>query len=165
MYNCTVCITFITLENPFEVNAEESVRGYIKTDINGGSLSYTTSDGITINIRGNAPTTQQKWVSTSWYFNGLSSYPFGTYISSLLKLPTGVTQSLTIDNPTPLHAGTYETLLQLNPSSYLQQFRCPEEYPNFISSSYRAGVGVIILDQVTLDLKYYGGSPLSRLCW
>ena len=91
---------------------------------------------------------------TSWYFDGLRSFQF---ISSLLKLPIGVTQSLTIDNPTPLHAGMYETLLLLDPSSYLQQFGCPNEYPNFISNSDRAGVYTIIVDKTVVDLKYYGG--------
>jgi len=59
---------------------------------------------------------------TSWYFNGLQSYQVGTSIGSLLKLPKGITQSMSIHNPTPLHAGTYEALLQLNPVSYLRQF-------------------------------------------
>ena len=134
------------------------MRGHIRADPSSGFLPFTTSDSITVSIDGDAPTTQRDLVYTSWYFNGLRSYQFGTSISSLLKLPTGVTQSLTIDNPTPLHAGTYETLLLLNPSSYLQQFGCPNEYPNFIiSNKYRAGVHTIIVDKTAVDLKYYGG--------
>lgn len=151
----------IILENSFEVNTEWSARGYIEADINGGSLSYTTSDSITISIRGNVPTTWRKWVSTSWYFNGQSSYPSGTSISNLLKLQAGLFQSLTINNPTPLHAGTFETLLILNPLDYLQQLGCPDEYRYFVYYNSGAGVGVIILDQVAVDLKYYGKSPQS----
>jgi len=115
-----------------------------------------TSDSITLSIRGDAPTSQKDLVYTSWYFNGLQSYAYQS-IGSLLKLPTGITQSMTIRNPTPLHAGTYETLLQLNPVSYLHQLGCPDEYSNFITQSSRAaGVNSIIVDQVAVDLKYYG---------
>jgi len=63
---------------------------------------------------------------------------------------------MTIRNPTPLHAGMYEALLQLDPVSYLQQFGCSDEYANFITQSSRAGVYSIIVDKVTVDLKYYG---------
>ena len=115
-----------------------------------------TSDNITLSIRGDAPTIQKDLVYTSWYFNGQQSYQVGTSIGSLLKLPTGITQSMTIRNPTPLHAGTYEALLQLHPVSYLRQFGCSDEYSNFIYQSNRAGVYRIIVDQVAVDLKYYG---------
>jgi len=115
-----------------------------------------TSDNITLSIRGDASTIQKDLVYTSWYFNGQQSYQVGTSIGSLLKLPTGITQSMTIRNPTPLHAGTYETLLQLHPVSYLRQFECSDEYSNFIYQSNRAGVYRIIVDQVAVDLKYYG---------
>ena len=141
------------------------MRGHIRADPSSGFLPFTSSDSITVSIDGDAPTTQRDLVYTSWYFNGLRSYQF---VSSLLKLPTGVTQSLTIDNPTPLHAGTYETLLLLNPSSYLQQFGCPNEYPNFISNSDQAGVYTIIVDKTVVDLMYYGGfiiySKLLQMC-
>ena len=115
-----------------------------------------TSDSITVSIRGDAPTTQKDLVYTSWYFNGLQSYQVGTSIGSLLRLPTGITQSMTIHNPTPLHAGTYEALLRLNPVNYLRQLGCSDEYTNFIYRSDRAGVYRIIVDQVAVDLKYYG---------
>ena len=115
-----------------------------------------TSDSITLSIRIDAPITQKDLVYTSWYFNGLQSYQVGTSIGSLLKLPTGITQSMTIRNPTLLHAGMYEALLLLSPFSYLRQFGCSDEYSNFIHFSIRARVYSIIVDQVTVDLKYYG---------
>ena len=97
-------------------------------------------------------------LSTSWYFNGYVSLPSGTSISSLLKLPTGITQTLRITNLTPLHNGTYEALLLINTgsSSYFQQFGCPNDYRNFVYSSSRAGVYLIILDQISFNLQYYG---------
>ena len=151
----TRCTSPHYTEHP-STDEEDSVRGHIRADPSYGFLLFTTSDSITFSIGGDAPTTQRDLVYTSWYFDGLRSYQFGTSISSLLKLPTGVTQSLTIDNPTPLHAGTYETLLQLNPYSYLRQFGCPDEYPYFISNRDRAGVYLVIVDKVDVDLKYYG---------
>jgi len=64
---------------------------------------------------------------------------------------------MTIRKPTPLHAGTYEALLQLDPVSYLRQLGCSDEYSNFITQSSRAaGVNSIIVHQVAVDLKYYG---------
>ena len=136
---------------------EVSVGSYIRVHPSSGSLPFTTSDSITITIRGNVPTTQNGLVSTSWYFNGLRTYQVGTSIGSLLRLPTGITQSMTIRKPTPLHAGTYEALLQLDPVSYLLQLGCSDEYSNFITQSSRAaGVNSIIVDQVAVDLKYYG---------
>ena len=94
-------------------------------------------------------------MSSSWYFNGLSSLPVPTSAQSLLKLPTGITQSLTIHDPTSLHAGTYEVLLRLNPVSYLRQFGCPDEYPNFIQS-YGLRVSRIVIEKFVIDLIYYG---------
>ena len=115
------------------------------------------SDNISISINGNAPTTQQNFIHTSWYFNGYSSLPSGTFLSSLLKLPTGITQTLRINNPTHLHAGTYEALLLPNIRSYLQQFACPTDYWHFVYDSNRAGVyPIIILDQISFNLQYYG---------
>ena len=133
-------------------------RGYIRATPSSGVLPYTASDSITINISGNAPTTQWSWVYTSWYLNG-GSLPSGTSLSSLLKLPTGISQTLRISNPTPLHNGTYEVLLQLNTwsYSYFQQFSCPnDDYRYFVYYSNRAGVYPIILDQISFNLQYYG---------
>ena len=110
-------------------------------------LPFTTCNSITINIIGNVPTTQKNLVYTSWYFNG-GSLPSGTSLSSLLKLPTGITQTLRINSPTPLHAGTYDVLLQLNTGSYFRQFGCPYSYRRFVYS--------IILDQISFNLQYYG---------
>ena len=141
------------------------MRGYIRAHPSSGSLPFRTSDSITLSIRGDVPTAQKALVSTSWYFNGLQSYQVGTSIGSLLKLPTGIIQSMTIHNPTPLHAGTYEALLRLNPVSYLQQLGCSNEYSNFIYYSSRAGVYSIIVDQVAVDLKYYGEFKfLTNVC-
>ena len=131
-------------------------RGYIRATPSSGALSFTTSDSITINISGNAPTTQWNYVYTSWYFNGYSSLPSGTTLSSLLKLPTGIIQTLKINNPTPLHNGTYEVLLRLNTDSYFHQFACPTNYWYFVYYSDRAGVYRSILDQLSINLQYYG---------
>ena len=132
-------------------------RGYIRVTPSSGALSFTTSDIITINISGNAPITQQNYVYTSWYFNGYS-LPSGTSLSSLLKLPTGITQNLRINTPTALHNGTYEVLLLMNTRSYsyFQQFSCPNVYRYFVYSSSRAGVYETILDQISFNLQYYG---------
>ena len=135
-------------------------RGYIRATPSSGVLPYTASDSISINISGNAPTTQRTWVYTSWYFNGYTSLPSGTSVSSLLKVPTGISQTLRITSPTPLHNGTYEVLLHLNTwsYSYFQQFVCPtDDYRYFVYYSNRAGVyPFIILDQISLNLQYYG---------
>ena len=132
-------------------------RGYIRVTPSSGALSFTTSDIITIKISGNAPTTQQNYVYTSWYFNGYS-LPSGTYLSSLLKLPTGIIQTLKINNPTPLHNGTYEALLLMNTRSYsyFQQFACPYGYWYFVYYSDRAWVNPIILYRISINLQYYG---------
>ena len=108
---------------------------------------HTTSDSITINISGNVPTTQRNFVYISWYLNG-SSLQSGTSRSRLLRLPTGITQTLKITHPTPLHAGTYEAVLQLYYRSYYQQLGCP--------NYYAAGLYPSILDQMKIDLHYYG---------
>ena len=148
-----------SIENPSESNTGECPgnRGYIRATPSSQVLPYTTSDSITINISGNAPTTQRNLVYTSWYFNG-GSLLSGTSISSLLKLPTGITQTLKITNLTPLHNGTYEALMLINTgsSSYFQQFGCPNDYWYFVYYSSRAGVYPLILDQVSVNLQYYG---------
>ena len=101
-------------ENSSESTAGEFLvnRGYIRATPSSGGLPYTSSDTITIDIDGNVPTTQWNLVYTSWYFNnGYSSFPSGTSLNSLLKLPTGISQTLRITNPTPLYARSYEVLL------------------------------------------------------
>ena len=91
------------------------------------------------------------------YFNkGYSSFPSGTSLNSLLKLPTGITQTFRITNPTPLYAGSYEVLLNTGSNSYFQQFACPHDYQYFVYYSSRAGVYPIILDQISVNLQYYG---------
>ena len=107
-----------SIENPSESNTGECPvnRGYIRANPSSQVLPFTTSDTITINISGNAPTTQKNLVYTSWYFNGYNSLPSGTSVS--------ITQTLRINNPTPLHNGTYDVLLQLNTGSYFRQFGC-----------------------------------------
>ena len=140
--------TFLSIENPSTHTTEECPvnRGYIRTTPSSKSIPFTTSDTITINISGNAPTTQLSSLSMSWYFNG-GGLLSGTSLSSLLKLPTGITQTLRINNPTPLHNGTYEAVLQLNYWAYLQQIGC---------SNYYVGVYPSILDQISINLQYYG---------
>ena len=142
---------FHSIENPSPHTTEECPvnRGYIRATPNSKSLPFTTSDTITINISGNAPTTQLSSLYTNWYFNG-GSLPSGTSRSSLLKLPTGITQTLRINNPTPLHNGTYEAILGLNYYTYLQQIGC---------TNYYWYVGV--LDQISIDLQYYGETIVS----
>ena len=151
--------TFHSTEYPSESNTGECPvnRGYIRATPNSQVLPYTTSDTITINISGNAPTTQRNLVYTRWYFDG-SGFPSGISLSSSLRLPTGITQTLRINNPTPLHNGTYEVLLLLNTgsNSYFQQFGCPNAYWNFVYYSSRAGVNPLILDQISFNLQYYG---------
>ena len=148
--------TFLSIGNPSTHTIEECPvnRGYIRVTPNSQVLPYTTSDIITINISGNVPTTQQNFVSTSWYFNGYS-LPSGTSLNSLLKLPTGITQILRITNPTPLHNGTYETVLQLNYWTYLQQIGC---------SNYYVGIYSSISDQISIDLQYYGEIIFIFIC-
>ena len=70
-----------------------------------------------------------------------------------------------IYNPTPLHNGTFEVLLQLNTwsNSYFQQFRCPNDYRYFVHYSSRAGVYPIILDQMSFNLQYYGELILTAI--
>ena len=132
-----------------ESNDEEcpANKGYITATPSSGVLPFTTSDSITINISGNVPTTQRDFVYISWYLNG-SSLASGTSRSSLLKLPTGITQTLRINNPTPLHNGTYDAVLRLNDWSYFREFGCP--------NYYSAGLRPNTLDQITIDLRYYG---------
>ena len=131
-------------------------KGYIRATPSGKTLSYRISENFTLSISATAPSTQQSSVYTSWYFNGYSSLPSGTSLSSLLKLPTGFTQTLRINNLTHLHAGTYEALLLLNYRSYRQHFGCPKNYVYFVDYNSRAGVNPIILDQISIDLQYYG---------
>ena len=155
-----IILTFYFIENPYESTTEDKCpvnRGYIRATLSSRVLSFTTSDSITINISGNAPITQQNYVYTSWYFNGYS-LPSGTSLSSLLKLPTGITQTLRINNPTALHNGTYEALLLMNTRSYsyFQQFACPYGYWYFVYYSDRAWVNPIILDRISINLQYYG---------
>ena len=128
-------------------------EGYIRATPSSETIPYTTSNAITITINGNDPATEGNLVYTFWYFNG-SGLPSGTSVSSLLKLPTDITQTLRINNPTPLHAGTYEALLRMNPYSFLREFGCPDAYQYFIY--YWSRVGLIILDHTSTDLKYFG---------
>ena len=75
----------------------------------------------------------------------------------MLKLPTGISQTLRINYPTPLHNGTYDVLLLLNTGySYFQQFGCPSGYWYFVYYRSRAGVYPLILDQISVNLQYYG---------
>ena len=142
--------TFLSIENPYIHTTGECPvnRGYIKATPNSKSIPFTTSDTIAINISGNAPITQLSSLSTSWYLNGYGSFPSGTSLSSMLKLPTGISQTLRINNPTPLHNGTYDAVLQLNYWAYMQQIGC--------SNYYSVGVYSSILDQISIDLQYYG---------
>ena len=150
--------TFHSTENPYKSTNEECPvsKGYIRAIPSSGALSFTTSDSISINISGNVPTTQQNFINTRWYFNGDSSLPSGTSNSILLKLPTGITQTMRINNPTQLHNGMYEILLLLNTQHYFQQFGCPNDYWKFVNNIDRAGVHPIILDKISMNLQYYG---------
>ena len=131
-------------------------RSYIRATPSSETLSYTISEKFTISISGAAPATQQSSVYTSWYFNGYSNLPSGTSLSSLLKLPTGFTQTLKVNKPTPLHAGTYEALLLLNYRTYRQHLGCPDNYWYFVLYNSRAGADPIVLDQISIDLQYHG---------
>ena len=148
---------FYSAENPSKNTTEKwhINRSYIRATPSSETLSYTISEKFTISISGTAPTTQQSSVYTSWYFNGYN-LPSGTSLSSLLKLPTGFTQTLKVNNPTPLHAGTYEALLRLNYRTYHQHLGCPDSYRYFVLYNSRAGANPIILDQISFDLQYYG---------
>ena len=152
---------FHSIENPYKTTYEECPvdRGYIKATPSSQVFPYTTFDSITINISGNVPTTQKNLVYTSWYI-----LPSGTSVSSLLKLPTGITQTLRINNPTHLHAGTFEVYLQLNPWNYIQQLACPDEYRYFVYYRSRVGANRIILDQISFNLQYYGELKLPACC-
>ena len=101
---------------------------------------------------------------TSWYFDG-SGLPSGVSRWSLRRQPTGISQIVRIYNPTPLHNGTFEVLLQLNTwsYSYFQQFACPIDYWYFVRYSSRAGVYRIILDQISFNLQYYGELILKAI--
>ena len=147
---------FHSIENPsIHTNGECPVnRGYIKANPNHEVRPYTTSDSITINISGNAPTTQRNLVYASWYLNG-GSFPSGTSLSSLLKLPTGISQTLRINNPTPFHNGIFDVLLRLNPWTYFQQLECPSDDYYYIVQSGRSAYSVIF-DQISFNLQYYG---------
>ena len=151
-------VTFISIENPsiHTTGGCPVNRGYIKATPSSETLLFTTSDSITINISGNVPTTQRNFVYISWYFNGYSSLPSGTSRSNFLRLPTGISQTLRINNPTPLNNGTYEALLLMNTwgYSYFQQFACL--YYNYQHFVDRAEVYPIILDQISFNLQYYG---------
>ena len=153
-------VTFLFIENPstHTTGGCPVNRGYIKATPSSETLPFTTSDSISINISGNVPTTQRNFVYISWYFNGYSSLPSGTSRSNLLRLPTGISQTLKINNPRALHNGTYEALLLMNTwsYSYFQQFVCPSDYWYFVYYSSRAGVYETILDQISFNLQYYG---------
>ena len=150
-------VTFLSIENPSTHTTGECPvnRGYIKATPSNEALPYTLSDSITINISGNAPTTQRDLVYISWYFNGYSSLPSGTSQSSLLRLPTGITQTLRITNPTALHNGTYEAVLRLNYYTYLQQIGC---------TNYYVGANPSVFDQISIDLQYYGEAIFIFIC-
>ena len=156
--------TFYSAENPSNNTTEKCHinRSYIRATPGSETLSYTISEKFTISISGAAPTTQQSSVYTSWYFNGYNNLPSSTSLSSLLKLPTGFTQTLKVNNPTPLHAGTYEALLLLNYQTYRQHLGCPDNYWHFVLFSNRAGVNPIILDQISIDLQIRGPRFRSR---
>ena len=149
--------TFLSIGNPSTRTIEECPvnRGYIRASPSSQVLPFTTSDTITINISGNVPTTRWNLVYTSWYFNGYGSLPSGTSLNSLLKLPTGISQTLRINNPTPLHNGTYEAVLRLNYWTYLQQIGC---------SNYYIGINPSISDQLSIDLQYYGEIIFIFIC-
>ena len=142
-------------ENLHESTKEECPVniGQIRAIPNSQVLPFTTSDSITIDISGNVPTTQRNFVYISWYLNG-GSLPSGTSVSSLLKLPTGISQTLRINNPTPLHNGTYEVVLRLDYRRYYLELGCPDYY---------AGLYPSILDQITINLDYYGELILVSL--
>ena len=78
----------------------------------------------------------------------------------LRRIPTGISQIVRIYNPTHLHAGTYEVLLQLNYWNYYKQIGCHDHYLNFVSN---AGVNPIILDQISFNLQYYGELILTAI--
>ena len=154
---------FHSIENPHKTTVEECPvnRGYIKArpTPNSEVLPYTTSDTININISRNVPITQRNFVYTSWYFDG-SGFPSGVSRWSLRRQPTGISQIVRIYNPTHLHNGTFEVLLQLNYWSYYRQLGCHDHYWNFVSN---AGVHPIILDQMSFNLEYYGEFILTAI--
>ena len=74
----SILLTFYFIESSHESITGDKCpvnEGYIRVTPSSGVLSFTTSDSISINISGNAPTTQWNFVYTSWYFNGYSSLP------------------------------------------------------------------------------------------
>ena len=92
--------------------------------------------------------------TVAWYIGGSASSMFsGTSLSQLQNLPSGISQTLSINNPTLLHENTYEAVLWLRPFRYLTQFGCPSEY---LSYGDKVGLGDVILDQTQVVLKYYG---------
>jgi len=116
---------------------------------------YTFSDStLPIILTGNAPSAILSVVTVAWYIGGSASSMFsGTSLSQLQNVPSGISQTLSINNPTLLHENTYEAVLWLHPFRYLTQFGCPSEY---LSYGDKVGLGDVILDQTQVVLKYYG---------
>ena len=115
------------------------------------TFSYTSSDSVSMTLTGNAPGAILSVAYTSWYSGG-SSVPSAS-LGRLQRLPSGLRQTLSINNPTPLHSNTYEAVLWLSPFTYLTKFGCPSQYRSF-SNTIR--VGNVIIDQAEVVLNYYG---------
>ena len=131
-----------------------SQTGHISFGIPNSTFPYSSSHIISITLTGNAPSTILSVATIAWYTGGSASSTFsGTSLSRLQHLPSGISQTLTISNPTPLHENAYEAVLWLQPFTYLTQFGCPSEYLSF---GDRVGIGDVVLDQAQVDLKYYG---------
>jgi len=106
---------------------------------------YTFSDStLPIILKGNAPSAILSVVTVAWYIGGSASSMFsGTSLSRLQHLLSGISQTLSINNPTLLHENTYEAVLWLRPFTYLRQFGCPSEY---LCYGDKVGIGDVILD-------------------
>ena len=76
--------------------------------------------------------------------------------SSHLGLYSEPYYSLSINNPTVLDSGYYESQLTVTSSTVLSSLSCSNSYQNFLTSSSYLNLSTIVIDSIVQRLEYYG---------
>ena len=89
-----------------------------------------------------------------WYHDG--SRVTSGMTSTHLGLYSEPYYSLSINNPTVLHSGYYESQLTVNSSTVLSSLSCSNSYQDFLTSSNYLNFSTIVIDSIVQRLEYYG---------
>ena len=140
--------------------AEQSTSIHFVGDANLGTVPFSDSGEITLDVNGKIDASVEGTVFTTWHHNG-GTLPFGSNVGTLKKPLLRVSQSLETKRLNKIiDSGVYEVGLNVDAHThFVSHLQCPVEYVELVYD-------IFLTDRITLtkdavNLKYYGKNTLN----